>query len=115
METKILYNYNDLSAYQARVLSDNNYTNEQRMDIMQQLLEADALELGYSILEMTSDTIPDAQSYNDKRLIALVVDEGNYHFYMQHSDNTWSHKPGNQAPSNKCLECGISLNNSNIQ
>ena len=38
-------------------------------------------------------------------MIALVnrTDGEGYHFYMQHSDGTWSHKPGNLNVTNKAI------------
>lgn len=114
-ESVIVSNYYDLILRLDQVLGSSWYTNAQRMNVMQQLLQADASALGYTITEMTSMAIPNAQSYSNKRLIALVVANGDYHFYMQHSDNTWSHKGGTEQPSNKCFDCNIELNNTNIR
>ena len=62
--------------------------------------------------------MPDAHKYSDRRLIAVVVTPYDFHFYMQHSDNTWSHKPGAGEPSNRCLSddhSKVLLDNSNIR
>ena len=88
------------------------------MNYLVQLMEADADALGYTLTEYTGTSIPNATDYGDRRLSAVVLSETDYHFYMQHSDNTWSHKPGVLEPSNRCLSNAHSkvlLDNSNIR
>ena len=86
-------------------------------------MQIDAARLGYTITEFhpTSELIPQADS--NSRMIALVTGEyycGNtictdFHFYVQHSDGTWSHKPGSAEVSNKSLGTQIVLTNNNIR
>lgn len=79
----------------------------------------DAERLGYSVVRYypAGTSVPDISG--DARLIALVT--GNYygvldyHFYMQHPDGTWSHKPGCGPVLNTSLSTGILLTNDNIQ
>lgn len=57
--------------------------------------------------------MPDGNAYANKRLIALVTRLDNpetgaskdYHFYVQNSDNTWSHKPGGSNARQSCNGC----------
>ena len=86
-----------------------------KMSYMKQLLEADAAALGYTVSEYTGTTIPNATTYTNRRLIAVVVARGDYHFYIQHSDNTWSHKRGSLAPQSDCISCHLELTNENIR
>ena len=112
-----IYTYADLVAfYDTYILNSQNTSSDaQRLHYLQQLLVSDANTLGYSITEYTGDAIPDAQRYQDRRLIAVVVTEHDFHFYMQHSDNTWSHKPGELEPSNVCFDHSHALTNDNIR
>ncbi len=76
----------------------------------------DATRLGFSVTEYTplaSSTVMQCGTYN--RLIALVTGVDDYHFYIQHNDGTWSHKPGLYPVTNLSLDTNISLTNSNIQ
>ena len=107
---------------QLRVLYQNyfnsTHTSDERMNIIVQLIQADASTLGYTVTEYTGSTIPDATL--DKRLIAVVTSPPtaeviDYHFYMQHTDNTWTHKQGSTAPSNQSITSHTALTNSNIQ
>lgn len=91
-------------------------TCEDKAFYLGQLIMADAATLGYTVTEYTGTTIPDATTNTNKRLIAVVAGPGDYHFYMQHSDNTWSHKRGNSVPQNTCIECSNNvLTNANIR
>ena len=128
-----IYNREDLNELYTEHFSNPDLTNTYRMNILDQLLKADASTLGYTVTEYTGTTIPDAQNYSDRRLIAVVVDEEpyyfydettgmifpytivDYHFYMQHSDNTWSHKPGTTAPQRTCIDNHTQLTNDNIR
>ena len=82
----------------------------------------DASRLGYSITEYTpNDTVVEQFGANS-RLIAVVTRSlSSFHFYMQHNDGTWSHKPGVFNVTNLRLDCTEDptlepeyLNNSNI-
>lgn len=110
-----LSNYDDLKSFYQNTIFSSSITNSERMNYLVQLMQADAAELGYTMTEYTSASLPDAWAYNNKRLIAVVVNQNDYHFYMQHSDNTWSHKPGSDAPQNDCFDCDIVLTNDNIR
>lgn len=70
--------------------------------------------LGWTISEVSDGS----QAPAGKRKIALVIrqDEYNsdYHFYLQHSDGTWSHKPGSTQVTNKSIDTNETLTNSNI-
>lgn len=86
-----------------------------RMNYFVQLLRADANKLGYSLQEYTGTTIPDCSAITTKRMIAVVLTSSSFHFYMQHSDNTWSHKDGSNQPRNTCFTHNTTLTNSNIR
>lgn len=86
-----------------------------RMSYLIQLIQADATTLGYTVTEYTGTTIPDATANRNSRLIAMVAGPNDYHFYMQHSDNTWSHKLADFLPYYQCLEHQNELTNDNIR
>lgn len=49
------------------------------------------------------------------RKIALTVGIGHdYHFYLRHSDGTWSHKPGDGAVTNLSFDTGVAITDNNI-
>lgn len=80
-------------------------------------MNLDAARVGYTIAEYTpvSSVVPQFGSYN--RLIAVVTGGYDFHFYMQHNDGTWSHKPGSAEVTDLSLEPeGMKhvLTNSNI-
>ena len=92
-------------------------------------MNLDASRLGYTLTEYvpTAGT-PIKQCGTNSRMIAVVTGERNvwyqgilylvrdYHFYMQHNDGTWSHKPGGTEVTNRSLDTpNITLTNSNIQ
>ena len=118
-----IYNYSDLMDYYGeyifndwKAIYDQSFVFDldSSMYYLVQLLQADANTLGYTLTEYVGEDIPTAQEYYNKRLIALVLSEYDYHFYIQHYDNTWSHKPGQSVPNNKCLDCDLYLTNDNI-
>ncbi|MBO5953645.1 MAG: DNRLRE domain-containing protein, partial [Oscillospiraceae bacterium] len=115
-----IYSYDQLEDfYNSNIASwlisdDTPSKNNERLCYLEQLMQADARALGYRITEYTGTTIPDAQS-KTRRLIAVAVGKGEFHFYMQHSDNTWSHKYGSCMPTNLCLgDHQLELTNTNI-
>ena len=111
-----LYNRTDLKNTFLYLLSQD-CSSQNRMFLLMQLIQADAATLGYTVTEYTGSVLPDARSLNGSRLIALVASDYDFHFYMQHSDNTWSHKPGSEQPSNVCLcnnEGSVRLTNETI-
>ena len=89
-------------------------------------LSLDAARLGFTITEYTPKSSVIPQYGGNSRMVAVVTgffyvltDDGyeprtDYHFYMQHSDGTWSHKPGSGGVSNVSLSNGVPLTNSNI-
>lgn len=88
-------------------------------------MNLDASRLGYTLTEYipTAGT-PIKQCGTNSRMIAVVTGEVTYygmtirdfHFYMQHSDGTWSHKPGATAVTNLSISGPqVVLTNSNIQ
>lgn len=81
----------------------------------------DGQSVGYTVTEvyLSPSTIP--QLGTNSRLIALVTTpesyadlDKDYHFYMQHNDGTWSHKPGSTEVTNKSLDGERILTNENI-
>ncbi len=110
-----LYNYEDLFDFYSQIRSNFFINNDDRMYMLRQLLVYDANTLGYTLSEYTGSIIPDAIALNGKRLIAVVISPSDYHFYMQHSDNTWSHKRGMLEPQNTCIDHGVVLTNYNIR
>ena len=76
-------------------------------------IELDAARLGYSVTEYVPSGNPEQFGVRN-RLIALVVSYQDYHFYVQHSDGTWSHKPGSAPVSNRSLGDNEILMNGNI-
>lgn len=102
-QVKELYNYTNATDYMNAVVSN---------------IKLDAERVGYAITEcpLTSST---AQQYGtSSRLIALVTGYNgrgfDYHFYMQHNDGTWSHKPGATEVTNLSLDDNVILTNENI-
>ncbi|MCW3983640.1 MAG: hypothetical protein NWE96_06545 [Candidatus Bathyarchaeota archaeon] len=69
----------------------------------------------FSTLTETTRTasVPDGQ-----RKIALTIRQdgynSDYHFYLRHSDGTWSHKPGSTAITDISLTSGVQITDSNI-
>lgn len=78
-------------------------------------MKLDANRLGYSIKEYTPTSSTVAQFGSRSRLIAVVTGNSDYHYYMQHSDGSWSHKPGSSKVTNYSLESKVKLTNSNIR
>lgn len=86
-------------------------------------MNLDAERLGYDITEYTPNGNSVEQFGSNSRLIAVVCSYDNdFHFYMQHNDGTWSHKPGVRKVTNLRLKCIDNpkltpeyLNNENIK
>lgn len=120
-ESYSLSNYQDVDDLLFRLFTShfNEYTTSQKFNAILTLVQADAATLGYTLTECTG-SIPNATTYSNRRMIAIVAGPQYYHFYMQHSDNTWSHKLGHNPPTNYC-NCDedsggqVILNNSNIE
>ena len=74
-------------------------------------MNLDASNMGYTITEYTpsaSNGYEVDQYGTSSRLIAVVTSENDFHFYMQHSDGTWSHKTGKEQIRNVSLSSGES-------
>ena len=106
---------NDLMRYYANRISNISISKSSRLFYLIRLISADLNTLGYGVTEYTDATLPDAKTLNGGRLIAVVLSDQDYHFYVQHADNTWSHKPGAAEPTNCCIDCNIPLTNANIR
>ncbi len=98
-------------------------TNDAFSDEFYDLMLWDAERIGYTIQEYSwnpgSTTLP--QYGSNSRLVAMVFnryefssDGWNFHYYMQNSDGTWSHKPGLDNISNCSISDGVILTNDNI-
>lgn len=76
----------------------------------------DGEELNYQVTEFHPTSSVITQFGTSSRLVALVTTASNndWHFYMQHSDGTWSHKPGNHNPTNLSLGSHVIITNDNI-
>lgn len=92
-------------------------------EIMNKLIEnmvLDSNRWGYTITQYNPTSSVVEQSTTGSRKIALVIgkyDNGtkyDFHFYMQHSDGTWSHKPGLDNVSNLSIDTEQLLTNENI-
>lgn len=112
--------YDDLYAYY-----ESDYNNDGKVfdwQTVYRFITYDAAQLGYSVTSVGSYnpnvqfTPPAASTNSNKRLIALVEknDGSDCHFYMQHDDNSWSHKPAANNATPNCIECGIALTNLNL-
>lgn len=85
------------------------------MDNVVANLRLDASRLGFTLTEYSTSSSEVAQYGDISRLIAVVTGDYDYHFYMQHNDGTWSHKPGSGAVMNTSLSSGVTLTNANIK
>lgn len=79
------------------------------MDNVVYNMKLDASRLGYSMTEYTPTGTSVGQYGANSRLIAVATGDTDYHFYMQHNDGSWSHKPGQGSVTN----CSISSTQSN--
>ncbi len=78
-------------------------------------MQLDASRFGYTITQYSPTSSTVNQYGTGKRLIAVVTGNSDYHFYMQHSNGTWSHKPGSSNVTNLSLSDNSTvLTNSNI-
>ena len=85
------------------------YTNKARnggltTSFVMNFIVKDMQELGYSIssqTKYTASTLP-TDYYPNKRLVALVVSQSDFHFYTQNQYGLWSHKPGLSSATTAC-------------
>lgn len=98
------------------IVSDDPVEN---MKMVVHNMQLDASRFGYSMTEYTPSGNSVNQYGSSSRLIAVVTGEDDYHFYMQHNDGSWSHKPGATAVRNYSIDSSASnpvyLTNDNIQ
>ncbi|MBQ3550633.1 MAG: hypothetical protein IJA41_06600 [Clostridia bacterium] len=110
----ISYYYALCLSYLENMIANNGLT----VDFIINMVDLDMEAMGYDIIHrqkyVSSSQVPTAGTYTDRRLIALVVGGGDYHFYMQNSDGIWTHKPGEGIASKTCFEHGETLKDSNI-
>lgn len=88
-----------------------------QMNYISENIIYDAARLGYSVQEYTPIVQNQIAQYGTtSRLVALVntLDASDFHFYMQHNDGTWSHKPGEEDVTNKSITSNTLLTNNNI-
>jgi hypothetical protein len=85
--------------------TDNAITESPTTDINNIItnMKYDASRIGYTVTEYTVPSTGIPTISGSKRLIALVVGTTDYHYYMQHSNGTWSHKPGISSVTNLSL------------
>ena len=92
------------------------YSGSELMNRLRYNVGLDASRLGFSVQEYqpSGTTVP--QFGVGSRLIAVVAGKyvSDYHFYIQHNDGTWSHKPGSGGVTNLALTSGVILTNANI-
>lgn len=109
-------------------LWENLEESTDELDLMDRVINnlyLDAEMLGFTMEECLVSTAPFPQYGGYGRVIAVVTGGSisnnslDYHFYMQHDDGTWSHKPGSSAVTNIALknsadEPDVILTNENI-
>ena len=110
-----VFNYQELLDLYADTIHSQIESNSEKMNVLVQLMRADADTLGFNMTSCPEADIANGTTTSSRRLIAVVVGGNDFHFYMQYSDGTWSHKQGSLPPSNKCLcSSAVTLRNSNI-
>lgn len=78
-------------------------------------MKLDAARWGYTVSGCAPLYAEIGDTGTTARVIALVTGGNDYHFYMRHSDGTWSHKPGSDSVSNLSISSQVPLTNENIQ
>lgn len=93
------------------------------MDNVEAAIKDDAAKLGYTVTNYSLQSSKVDQFGEDSRLIAVVTGKPSnmyngyldYHFYIQHNDGIWSHKPGSDKVSKYGLDSNSTiLTNDNI-
>lgn len=134
------YGYGSQFYYLGSTSSSNSYkqqpgefaiNNEQFSSLMQSYIYAmtywnnlynfvkDRVYEDYASLNWSiSESYNSDQAPSGYRKIALVIKQdgynSDYHFYLQHSDGTWSHKPGSTYIRNTSFDTNEILTNNNI-
>lgn len=117
-ETYSVFDYSDILTLNNKLFGHDTYSSysmSYKFNAIYTLVSADAATLGYTLTEYTGETIPDAITNRNQRLVAIVAGPKDYHFYMQHSDDTWTHKGGWGTPTNICYDHEYVLTNDNIK
>lgn len=111
--SETILNDNDLARIYNSYILKTSYVAGTRIDCMFQLMAADMEALNLEI-EFAGYSYPGQPTDPGKRLIAVVIGAADFHFYMQHSDGSWSHKPGHNPTSTKCFTHQQTLQSSTI-
>lgn len=88
----------------SKLKSNSSYNPVTKMENIVNNIKLDASRLGYTMSEYVPSGSIVSQYGANSRLIALVTGISDYHFYMQHNDGTWSHKPGATEVTNLTLD-----------
>lgn len=103
---EMYYKFDDLSITSEALL---NYLEQKMYGDFAALRNADGNDW---TITRTTQTASVPAGY---RKIALTIGIGHdYHFYMRHSDGTWSHKPGSTNVTNLSLDTHAVITDSNI-
>ncbi len=103
---EMYYKFDDLSITSEALL---NYLEQKMYGDFAALRNADGNDW---TITRTTQTASVPAGY---RKIALTIGIGHdYHFYMRHSDGTWSHKPGGTEVTNLSLDTRVVITDSNI-
>ncbi len=98
-------------------LFSGNYSGDEILDFIEEKIVSDFATLQtYSGSEwVIVGTSANASVPSGYRKIALSVGVYyDFHFYMRHSDGTWSHKPGAGSVTDKSIDTHITITDSNI-
>jgi len=109
--------FQSLKADYSSVIFGPNATGTGILDFIQGKMYADFQSLNtYDGAEWTIQlTTASATVPTGYRKIALAVGVNwDYHFYLRHSDGTWSHKPGSGSVTTLSIDSGVAITDSNI-
>lgn len=109
--------FEDLTQERRQYLRGPNATPTAALNYLEQKMMGDFAEMRSRdgaewVVTQTTQTASVPAGY---RKIALTIGIGfDYHFYMRHSDGTWSHKPGKTNVTNLSLDTHAVITDSNI-
>lgn len=97
-------------------LLDTTADPEETLDYIEGLMYADFAALSSTGSEWTlTRTTSTATVPAGYRKIALTIGQGHdYHFYVRHSDGSWSHKQGAYPITNLSIDTGTAITDANI-
>ena len=98
-------------------LDSNTYTGSTSLLMFTRKIMSDfeTLSSTYGSEWTIQGTTANASVPSGYRKIALTIGlDFDFHFYMRHSDGTWSHKMGANLPTNKSINSDVNINDSNI-